>query len=158
MSGGHWHCLPNRTAHGLVVEISASVKNPRFLCRQAILNYELKIVHNCLEQAVTSLMCQCKYINQFVLLQQKFAVASWMCSVLVIFHRYRSSEMTSSWKQPSSVKPGLRLNQINRRSNRIQINWGLLYFKLNDQFWKIDLIIFHFSCQEYHTMCFFASD
>ena len=30
--------------------------------------------------AVSSLMYHCKYINKFVLLQQKFAVGSYMCS------------------------------------------------------------------------------
>jgi len=50
MSGGHWHYLPNRRiVYGAVVEISAPVKNPRFLHSQVILNYELKIVHNFLE-------------------------------------------------------------------------------------------------------------
>jgi len=38
-SGGHCHYLPNRTVYGPVVEISASVKNPRFLRSQVILNY-----------------------------------------------------------------------------------------------------------------------
>jgi len=57
MSGGHWHCLPNRrTVYGPDVEILASVNNHIFLCCQAILNYELKIVHNSLEQAVVSLI------------------------------------------------------------------------------------------------------
>jgi len=77
MSGGHWQYLPNRrTVHGPVVEISAFVKYPRFLRSQEILIYELKIVHNSLEPAVTSLMYHCKYINKFVLLQQKFNVGS----------------------------------------------------------------------------------
>jgi len=79
MSGGHWHylCLPNRrTVHGPVVEITASVKNPTFHRSQVILNYDLKIVHNCLNIAVASLMHHCKYINKFVLLQQQFAVES----------------------------------------------------------------------------------
>jgi len=75
-SGRHWHYLPNRTVYGPVVEISASVKNHRFLRSQVILNYELKIVHNCLEQAVISLMYHCKFINKFVLFHQKFAVGS----------------------------------------------------------------------------------
>jgi len=66
---GHWHCLRNRKAvHGPVVEITVSVKNPRFLRSQIILNYERKIVHNCLNIAVTSLMYHGKYsttINSF---------------------------------------------------------------------------------------------
>jgi len=62
MSGEHY--LPNRvTAYGPVAEISASVQN-----------YELQIVHNCLDMAVTSLMYHCQYINKFVLLLQKSAV------------------------------------------------------------------------------------
>jgi len=90
MSGGHWHYLPNRTVYGPVVEITAFVKNPRFLSSQVILNYEPKIVHNCQNIAVTSLIYHCKYINKFILLQQTFAVGSNMCSISVIFHRYRS--------------------------------------------------------------------
>jgi len=66
MSGGHH--LPNRvTAYGPVTEISASVQNLRFLHSQVIYNYELKIVHNCLNMAVTSMMHHCKYMNKFVL-------------------------------------------------------------------------------------------
>jgi len=40
------------------------------------LNYELKIVHNCLDMAITNLMYHCKNINKFVLLLRKSAVAS----------------------------------------------------------------------------------
>jgi len=76
MSGEHWRCLPNRTVYGPVVEISASVKKNRFLRSQVILNYELKIVCNCLEQVAISLMHHCKFINKFVLFQQKIAVGS----------------------------------------------------------------------------------
>jgi len=55
MSGGNY--LPNRmTAYGSVVEISASVRNPGFLHSQVIETYELKIVHNCLDMTVTSLI------------------------------------------------------------------------------------------------------
>jgi len=75
MSGGHWNYLPNRrTVCGPVVQTSVSVKNPRFLRSQVILNYELEIVHNCRERAIISLMYHCKFINKFVLLQKKFAV------------------------------------------------------------------------------------
>jgi len=42
MSGGLWYHLPNRTVYGPVVEITASVKNPRFIRSQVFLNYELK--------------------------------------------------------------------------------------------------------------------
>jgi len=74
-SGGHWYYLPNRRiVYGPVVEISASVKIPRFLRSQVISIYEHKIVHNCLEKAVINLMYHCKFINKFVLLQQKFVV------------------------------------------------------------------------------------
>jgi len=38
------------------------------------LKYELKIVHNRLDIAVTNLMYHCKYINKFVLLLRKSAV------------------------------------------------------------------------------------
>ena len=73
-----WRALPSSrvTAYGTVVEISASVQNPRFLCNQVIQNYELKIVHNCLDMTVTSLMYDCKYINKFVLLPRRSAVGS----------------------------------------------------------------------------------
>jgi len=67
MSGGHY--IPNRvTAYGPVAETTASVQNPRLLRSQAIQNYELQIVHNCLDMAVTSMVYHCKHINKFVLL------------------------------------------------------------------------------------------
>jgi len=54
MSGGHY--LPNRvTVYGPIAEISASVQNTKFNRSQVIQNYE-KIVHNCLDMTVTSLM------------------------------------------------------------------------------------------------------
>ena len=56
------------TAYKPVAEISASVQKPRFVSSQVIQNYELKIVYNCLDMAVTSLMYHCKYINKFLLL------------------------------------------------------------------------------------------
>jgi len=63
MSGGHY-TLNRVTAYGPVAEKSASVQNPRFLCNQVILNYEVEIVHNRLDMAVTTLMmyhcCFCK--------------------------------------------------------------------------------------------------
>ena len=75
MSGRHY--LPNRvTAYGPVTEISAPVQNLRFLRSHVIYNYELKIVHNCLDMAVASLMYHCKYINKFILVLRKSAVGS----------------------------------------------------------------------------------
>jgi len=49
--------------------------NPSFSCSQVpvIKNYELKIVHNCLDLAETSLMYN-KYINEFTLILQKSGV------------------------------------------------------------------------------------
>ena len=75
MSGGHY--LPNRVnVYGPVAETSASVQNSRFLRSQAISNYELTTVHNCLDMAVASLMYHCKYIDKFVFLLRKSAVGS----------------------------------------------------------------------------------
>ena len=58
-----------------------SVQNPRFLRSQVIKNYQLKIVHNCLDMTVTSLMCHCKYINKFAVLLRKSAILSKMPSI-----------------------------------------------------------------------------
>ena len=57
-------------------KLCAFSKNPIFLRSQVISNYEFKIVHNCLEQAVTLLMYHSKYINKFVFLPRKSAFRS----------------------------------------------------------------------------------
>jgi len=73
MSEGHY--LPNRvTAYRPVAEISASVQNPRFLPSQVIKNYDIKIVHNQLDMAVTSLMYHFKCFNKLFLFLQKSTV------------------------------------------------------------------------------------
>jgi len=46
------------------------------------------IVHNCLDMAVTSMMCHCKYINKFVILLGKSDVVNVLN--LSGFHRYLS--------------------------------------------------------------------
>jgi len=62
MSG--WHYPPNRVpAYEPVAEISVPVQNQWFFCSQVIYNYELVIVHNCLDMTVTALMHHCKSIN-----------------------------------------------------------------------------------------------
>jgi len=70
------HCLPNRvTARTSHKNLCNSTKFP-ILSQPSNLNYELEIVHNCLDTANTNLMYHCKYISKFVLLLRKAAVVS----------------------------------------------------------------------------------
>ena len=83
MSGGHY--LPNRvSAYGPVAKHS-EVQNPGFQ------NYQLKIVHNRLDMAVTGLIYHCKLIQKFVLLLRQ--VCCWVVNVFTLsdFLRYLST-------------------------------------------------------------------
>jgi len=74
ISGRHWHWLPNRTVYAPIAE-DCICQKPQISSQPSYLNL-WTIVHNFLEQAVTTLMYHCKYINKIVLFQQKFAVGS----------------------------------------------------------------------------------
>ena len=64
-------CLSDCLCRNLCVSPKSQISRS-----QVIYNYELEIVHNCLDMAVTSLLYHCKYITKFILLLRKSAVGS----------------------------------------------------------------------------------
>jgi len=67
---------------------------------------KVKIVHNCLEQAVTSLMYHCKFINKFVFLSASLLLGR-KC---VQFQCFFTDITVLRWRQARNNH--LRLNRI----------------------------------------------
>ena len=64
----------------LMVQSQKSLRQSKipacFAAKKSKIVKKLKIVHNCLDMTVTSLMYHFKYINKFIVLLQKSAVGS----------------------------------------------------------------------------------